>query len=251
MALGIFTTPHAGGERVNSAPAEAGGDFGNLSLHGGTHLRHLTREHIMETSIGITTSSQASRHDRTDEKTGRGSAIRPFRRAAGRGTRARRGWVKGSAAIAALGLVGVVSLTACGTTNPNPGPPHTAAPATSAPKPSTPSIQPATPAPTDSTGLSDAGSNAVSNAVSSAEFAQQVADYVVSEPLEAEDGTTATDASCDPATVSDPSDPSLPASVSCDITYSDGSVWQQTLVITFDSSGNMSDITDNDSIELS
>ena len=72
-----------------------------------------------------------------------------------------------------------------------------AAPATSAPKPSTPSIQPATPAPTDSTGLSDAGSNAVSNAVSNAEFAQQVADYVVSEPLEAEDGTTATDASCD------------------------------------------------------
>jgi hypothetical protein len=201
----------------------------------------------METSTGITTSSQGSRHDQIGEKTGRGSAARPFRRTAGRGISARRGWIKGSAAIATLSLVGIVSLTACGTTNPNPVPPHTAAPATTAPQPSAPTAQPATPAPSDSNSVSEA----VTDAESNAEFAQQVADYVVSAPLEAEDGTTATDASCDPATASDPSDPSLPASVSCDITYSDGSLWQQTLVFTFDSSGQMSGVTDNDSIELS
>jgi hypothetical protein len=190
----------------------------------------------METSTGITTSSQGSRHDQTGEKTGRGSATRPFRRTAGRGTSARHGWIKGSAAIAALSLVGIVSLTACGTTNPSPVPPHTAAPATTAPKPSAPTSQP---------------SELVDPGAGNGAFAQNVADYAVSAPLEADDGTTATDATCDPSTVSEPADLSLPASVSCDVTYSDGTVWQQTLVITYDSSGEPNNISANDSIELS
>lgn len=194
----------------------------------------------METSTGIADSAQDIRHAGTDENADRENTSRRFRRTADGGSRTWHGWATKVAAIAALGLAGALSVTAC---SPNPAaspvPSHTAAPATSSPKPSTPTTQSA--APIDVPGPS----------IPQGEFAQQVADYVVSEPLEAEDGTTATDASCDPATVSDPSDPSLPTSVSCDITYSDGSVWQQTLVITFDSSGNMSDITDNDSIELS
>jgi hypothetical protein len=194
----------------------------------------------METSTGITAGSQDIRHAGTDENADRENTSRRFRRTADGGSRTRHGWATKVAAIAALGLAGALSVTACSPNPaPSPVPPHTTAPATSSPKPST------------STTQSAAQMNVPGPSINEGEFAQQVADYVVSEPLEAEDGTTATDASCDPATVSDPSDPSLPASVSCDITYSDGSVWQQTLVITFDSSGNMSDITDNDSIELS
>jgi hypothetical protein len=47
----------------------------------------------------------------------------------------------------------------------------------------------------------------------------------------------ATAAYCNPGTVSRPPHASTPASVSCRIRYSDGSVWQQTITIAFDSHG--------------
>jgi len=61
----------------------------------------------------------------------------------------------------------------------------------------------------------------------------------------------ATSANCDPATVSNPPAVSAPVSASCDITYSDGSVWQQTITVTFDSQGNPVADSANAGIELS
>jgi hypothetical protein len=58
-------------------------------------------------------------------------------------------------------------------------------------------------------------------------------------PLTSADGTvTAVQATCDPRTVSNPPDPSTPSTASCDITYSDGTVWQQTVTVHFDSNGD-------------
>jgi hypothetical protein len=48
----------------------------------------------------------------------------------------------------------------------------------------------------------------------------------------------ATVAYCNPSTVSRPLHASTPASVSCGIRYSDGSVWQQTITVAFDSHGH-------------
>ena len=47
----------------------------------------------------------------------------------------------------------------------------------------------------------------------------------------------ATSAYCNPSTLSRPPHASTPASVSCRIRYSDGSVWQQTITVAFDSHG--------------
>jgi hypothetical protein len=45
-------------------------------------------------------------------------------------------------------------------------------------------------------------------------------------------------ATCDPGTVSNPPGVSVPRSASCGINYGDGSVWKQTVTVTFDSHGN-------------
>ena len=83
---------------------------------------------------------------------------------------------------------------------------------------------------------------------------QQVADAIaglvvgndVLGPLTRADGTAATQATCDPRTVSNPPDPSVPSTASCDITYSDGTVWRQTVTVNFDSSGEpVSDSTNS------
>jgi hypothetical protein len=60
----------------------------------------------------------------------------------------------------------------------------------------------------------------------------------------------ATSADCDPATVSNPPDVSAPTSASCDLTYEDGAVRQQTVTITFDSQGNPVTASTNVGIEL-
>jgi hypothetical protein len=76
---------------------------------------------------------------------------------------------------------------------------------------------------------------------SAEEVAQGVANIAVGNgalaALDGGDGQ-ATSANCDPGTVSNPPEVSAPTSASCDITYSDGSIWQQTVTITFDSQGN-------------
>ena len=53
----------------------------------------------------------------------------------------------------------------------------------------------------------------------------------------ADDDGQATVAYCNPSTISRPPHASSPASVSCRIRYSDGSVWQQTITVAFDSHG--------------
>ncbi len=47
----------------------------------------------------------------------------------------------------------------------------------------------------------------------------------------------ATSATCDPSTVSHRPHVSTPTSASCGISYADGSVWRQTVTVTFDSKG--------------
>jgi hypothetical protein len=174
----------------------------------------------METSTGITANSQDIHHAGTA------------------GTSIRRRWAKRAAAITVLGLAGVLTVTACGS---NPAPTQVAAaPVYQSQPASTPTTQ--TPAPTDPSSQQGPSPEHV---------AQDIADYLVSEPLEVDDGTTATYATCDPDTVSDPPDVSTPTTVSCDITYSDGSVWQQTVTITYDDQGDPDTISTNDGIELS
>jgi hypothetical protein len=80
--------------------------------------------------------------------------------------------------------------------------------------------------------------------------ARNIADYLVFTQFEASDGTTTTDATCDPATVSDPPAVTTPTTASCDITYSDGSTWQQTVTVTYDNEGKPATISTNDGIEL-
>ena len=86
------------------------------------------------------------------------------------------------------------------------------------------------------------------------QVAQFVADVAVGHgalgALEGSDGE-ATAANCDPSTVSNPPDVSIPTSASCDITYLDGSIWQQTVTITFDNQGNPVDASTNVGTELS
>jgi hypothetical protein len=86
------------------------------------------------------------------------------------------------------------------------------------------------------------------------QVAQDVADIAVGNgaltPLASGDRQAAS-ANCDPSTVSNPPDVSTPTSASCDITYSDGSVWQQTVTITFDDQGNPVADSTNVGTELS
>lgn len=150
----------------------------------------------------------------------------------------RRGAIsKKIAAVAALGLIGFLSVTACTTTR------TVAVPATPQPQPAT--TQTAQPTVPDSGAQPDPSPEQV------ARFVANVA--VGNGPLYAlaVNGVTATDATCDPATVSNPADPSTPTTASCDITYSDGSVWEQTVTITYDSQGDPVTASTNTGTELS
>jgi hypothetical protein len=135
---------------------------------------------------------------------------------------------KGIPAVAALGLAGFFGVAACSATAP--------APATQQPPSTTPQPQPTQTSP------------------SPQEVAQAVADIAVGNggltALEGGDGQ-ASSANCDPGTVSNPPDVSTPTSASCDINYSDGSSWQQTVTITFDSQGNPVADSTNVGTELS
>lgn len=140
--------------------------------------------------------------------------------------------IKKIAAIAALGLAGFLGVAACGTTSP------AAAPAAPQTPPTSPSQAPLT-APTGPSPLEvahDIAGIAVGNGALTA--------------LEGSDGP-ATSADCDPSTVSNPPDISTPTSASCDITFSDGSTWQQTVTVTFDSQGNPIADSTNSGTELS
>ena len=163
----------------------------------------------METSTGITASSQDTPHAGTAGRAAKWTAILPGRCHADGSIGTRNGWAKRIAAITVLGLAGALSVTACSTgpsPSPSPAPVVAAAPQPSQPTP-TPNEQPA--APTVPSSQLEASPDST---------AQNVADYLVSSQFEAGDGTTATDASCDPATVSDPPAVTTPTSVSCDIT---------------------------------
>jgi hypothetical protein len=131
-------------------------------------------------------------------------------------------------AIAALGVAGYFGVTA-----------GTGAPA---PPIAQPAAAPQQPPPAAQTGPSPQ------------EVARDVADIAAGNgPLPALEGSDgqATSADCDPSTVSNPPDVSTPTSASCDLTYEDGAVRQQTVTITFDSQGNPVTASTNDGIELS
>jgi hypothetical protein len=132
-------------------------------------------------------------------------------------------------AIAALGVAGYFGVTAG--TGGAPAPPI-----------AQPAAAPQQPQPAAQTGPSPP------------EVARDVADIAVGNgPLPALEGShgQATSADCDPSTVSNPPDVSTPTSASCSIIYADGSAWQQTVTITFDSQGNPVTASTNDGIELS
>ena len=110
------------------------------------------------------------------------------------------------AAIAVLGVAGFCGLAACGS----------AVQGSSEPRPSSA-------APTDSAGVArDLARIAVGNGGLAV--------------LDNGDGL-ATLAYCDPGTVSGRPDAGTPVSASCGINYSDGSVWRQTVTVTFDAHG--------------
>ena len=69
-------------------------------------------------------------------------------------------------------------------------------------------------------------------------------------PLTVADGTTATQATCDPRTVSNPPDPSTPSTASCDITYGNEGTWRQTVTVNFDSAGNPVSDSTNGGIQI-
>jgi hypothetical protein len=132
-------------------------------------------------------------------------------------------------ATAALGLAGFIGVAACTTGGPTAS--QSAYPTAPLPQSTTPQTGP-----------------------SAQEVAQDVADIAIGNgsltALAGGDGQ-ATSANCDPSTVSNPPDVSTPTSASCDITYSDGSVWQQTVTITFDNQGNPVADSTNIGIEVS
>jgi hypothetical protein len=198
-------------------------------VHGGTNIRLSDKEHTMETSTGITAGSQDVPHAGTASRAAKWSAILPGRRSPDGSIATRNGWAKRIVAITVLGLAGALSVTAC-STGPSPSRTltHVVTPAPQPPPASTPAAP-----------NSDPGGTA-----------QNIADYLVFTQFEASDGTTATDATCDPATVSDPPAVTTPTTASCDVTYSDGSIWQQTVTVTYDNEGNPATISTNDGIEL-
>lgn len=192
----------------------------------------------METSTGITASSQDIPRAGTVGRALKGSAVTPGRRHVDGSTGTRNGWAKRVAAITLLGLAGALSVTAC-STGPSPAPTHVTA---TVAQPSDPAPAPAAQQPV-ATNPSEPDSGAGGTA-------QNIADYLVSAPFEAGDGTTATSATCDPATVSDPPAVTTPTTVSCDITYSDGSVWQQTVTVTYDNDGTPATVSTDDGIQV-
>jgi hypothetical protein len=230
MTIGISAYPAGGSRRGNAAPAGPASGRGSLSVHGGTNIRLSDKEHTMETSTGITASSQDIPRAGTASRATKWSAILPCRRSPDGSIATPNGWAKRIAAITVLGLAGALSVTAC-STGPirDPALTHVVTPAPQQPPPASTPTAP----------NSDPGGTA-----------QNIADYLVFTQFEASDGTTTTDATCDPATVSDPPAVTTPTTASCDITYSDGSIWQQTVTVTYDNEGNPATISTNDGIEL-
>jgi hypothetical protein len=135
-------------------------------------------------------------------------------------------------AIAVLGVAGYFGVTA-GTTGAAVPPPTAQPPSAAAPGQPPPATQ-TDPSPQEV--ARDVANIAVGNGVLTA--------------LDGSDGQ-ATSANCDPSTISNPPDVSTPTSASCDITYTDGSVRQQTVTITFDSQGNPVADSTNAGTELS
>jgi hypothetical protein len=156
-------------------------------------------------------------------------------------------------AITALGLAGFLGVAACG-----------AAPATSSATDQPPPASSPADAPASSSSAAPASSpSAPASSPSAAPAAltgtspQQVAQWVANiavgngslTALSWGDGQ-ATYADCDPSTVSNPSGAGTPASALCDIEYSDGSIWQQTVTITLDTQANPVSDSTNAGIEL-
>jgi hypothetical protein len=108
--------------------------------------------------------------------------------------------------IAALGVAGICGVAACGA----------AVQASSQPRP-----------------LSAAPADSASMARDIARIAMGTGGLAA---LDNGDGL-ATLVSCDPGTVSGRPHVGVPVSVSCGISYSDGSVWRQTVTVTFDGHG--------------
>jgi hypothetical protein len=114
-------------------------------------------------------------------------------------------------AIAALGVAGFGGVTACASTGPAGG----------QPRPPSSALSPV--APTDNEG---AARNIARIAVGNGGLAA----------LGNGDGRAAM-ATCDPGTVSNRPQAGASVSASCGISYSDGSVWRQTVTVTLDSHG--------------
>jgi hypothetical protein len=111
-------------------------------------------------------------------------------------------------AVAAIGLAGLLGVTACGTAH-----------------------VPATPAPLPSAARTNNNNST----------AREIANIAVGKGglTALHDGYgQATSAYCDPSTVSRPHNISTPTSVSCRIKYSDRSVWKQTVTVAFNNHGN-------------
>ena len=123
-------------------------------------------------------------------------------------------------AVAALGVAGLCGVAACASAGQGSGQPRPSASGLSAPA-----------APADSTGMArDIARIAVGNGGLAV--------------LDNGDGR-ATLAYCDPGTVSGRPDIGVPVSAACGIGYSDGSVWRQTVTVTFDGHGRpIADRTD-------
>jgi hypothetical protein len=112
-------------------------------------------------------------------------------------------------AVAALGVAGLCGVAACASAGQGSGQPRPSASGLSAPA--------------DRTGMArDIAGIAVGNGGLAV--------------LDNGDGL-ATLAYCDPGTVSGRPHVGVPVSVSCGISYSDGSVWRQTVTVTFDGHG--------------
>lgn len=154
------------------------------------------------------------------------------------------------AAIASLGLAGFLGVAACSSA------PATTSTTTQAADPQPPASSPQA-APASSPQAAPASSPQATPAEQTSASPQQVAQWVAEiavgneslPPLRGGEGQ-ATFADCDPSTVSNPPSASTPASVLCNILYSNGSVWHQTVTVTMDSQANpVADSTD-EGIEL-
>jgi hypothetical protein len=145
-------------------------------------------------------------------------------------------------AIGALGLAGFAGVAACTTA------------ASPAPQPLAPSQPTTTTSQPTTTTTTQPPATTAQPGPTPAQVAKYVANVAVGNgplnALESSDGEAAS-ADCDPSTVSNPPDVSTPTSASCDITYLDGSVWEQTVTITFDNNGDAVAASTNVGTELS